>query len=141
MVIAGFALAKFKLVNHSLAPSLIQFVLYAAAPCQVFYAMVSNPLSKLLYWQFWVAYPLSLLIVVVITFFIFKVILRRNLIDSLIAGYCATVLNTAIIGYPALSGFVGHVAAIISTTTVYSVITIPFVTYLTKLLWPMVFQH
>jgi len=127
LVVAGSGLGRAKLVPTSVAGSLMQYVFYGAAPAVVFYAVVSNPLSKLLYWQFWVAYPLSLLIVLIITALFFKLFLRRGLFVSIILGFAAVVSNTVIIGYPVLSGFVGHFAAIpmAITVVVFALIFIP----------------
>ena len=131
VVLVGFLLGKFKLVSVAISGALMQYVFYSAAPGLVFYAIISNPIDKLLYWRFWIAYPINLLIVLCLTWVVFKVILRRSSFTSLMAGFAAAFANTVIIGYPVLSGFIGHLAALPMSITiiVFMVLMLPFLIF------------
>jgi malonate transporter and related proteins len=131
IVLFGFLLGKFKLLSANITGALMQYVIYGAGPGIVFYAIISNPISKLLYWRFWVAYPVSLIIVIAITAFLFKFILKRSSFVSMVAGFGAAMANTVIIGYPVLAGFIGHTAAIPMAITVlaFAAIFIPVVIF------------
>lgn len=127
IVVFGFFLSKLKIVSSDITKPLMNYVFYGAAPGIVFYAIISNPVSKLLYWRFWLAYPLSLCVIIIITFVIFKLALKRSGFISCLAGFCAAMANTVIIGYPVLSGFIGHAAAIpmAITVLVFAAVFIP----------------
>ena len=127
IVLTGFLLAKTKLIKADIAGALMQYVFYGAAPGVVFYAVITNPISKLLYWKFWIAYPASLITMIALTFIIFKYLLRRSHFTSMVAGFLSATGNTVIIGYPILAGFIGHQAAIPMAITVlaFSAVFIP----------------
>ena len=119
IVALGWALARYKLVPATVSGPLMQYVFYAAVPEVVFTGIVSNHIEKLFYWPFWVGYPLSLLLGILITAFIFKFILRKSNLFSVVIGFCAATANTVIVGYPVLYGFVGHFAIIPMAVTVF----------------------
>ncbi len=135
IVLFGWCLGRAKLVSPSISAALMQYVFYAAAPAIVFYAVISNPIDKLLYWQFWLAYPLSLVTIILLTALFFKFILRKSGFVAMVAGFGAAMANTVIIGYPILSGFIGHFAAIpmAITVLVFAVIIIPAVIFVYEL--------
>lgn len=132
IVVTGFLLGKFRLVKHEVAGAIMQYVFFAAAPAIVFYAIISNPIDKLLYWKFWLAYPISLLFVVAITALFFKLVLKRDWFIASIAGFAAAFANTVIIGYPVLSGMIGHDAAFPMSITViiFMLVMLPLMVFL-----------
>lgn len=135
VVLLGYLMAVFKLVKTEVAGALMQYIFYAAAPAIVIWAITDYKISQLLVWRFWIAYPLSLIIVIVLVALIFKFILRRNTYWSFLAGGASATTNTVLVGFPVLAGIVGPHAAIPMAIAVIAtnVIFVPFLIFLFEL--------
>lgn len=108
VVLLGWLMTYFKLVPTDVAGSLMQYVFNAAAPAIIIWALS----RQLLVWRFWLAFMLVFLIVLLLTFCLFRYGLRREGYWSIVAGMGAASPNVVLIGFPVLASLVGTRATI-----------------------------
>jgi|GEM_PF-5031067 len=131
IIFIGWLLAKFKIATAQLSQQVMLFVFWVSAPALIFNTINHYSSEYFLSWKYITAYLLVTALTILITYIVFKYIFRLSHIESIFAGYCGSVKNCIMIGYPMLYGIFGSRAALPMAISViiFNVLLTPLLLY------------
>ena len=118
LVLIGYLFGKTEILSDGNAKALNDYVYYIALPVLLFYETAKTPLTELLHYDFIAAVMCGNLAILVISFFLGKVLFKHSVKCSSLYAFAATFSNTAFIGIPLFItafGQDGTLPAIITT--------------------------
>jgi len=127
LMFIGWGLAKANFFDESTEINLTKLVFNLALPAVILVSIEQYSIKNILNLRFAVGYTLSILIIFILTFCIFRYIKKYKFPDCIFIGMNASISNSGFIAMPILIGMFGTLGAIpaIAMLTVSSMVLIP----------------
>lgn len=112
LIAIGFGIAHFKVTNKDFPKQMMTYLFWISGPAIIFDSISNSHMSQLLSPEFWLAYPLSVLLITIISVILYKATFKTSMAESINASFAVAIKNTLLIGFPILLGLTGKHAAI-----------------------------
>ena len=135
IIVVGFSLCRFKILNKDIVSGLNGFIFYVAGPSLIFSAISQEHFADMMVWGFWLALLLLIVVTICISFLVLRLICKEDLLSSGIMSFYPSIKNSVIVLLPILLALAGNRAVIPVAISlfVYGCLVFPFWLFLLEI--------